>query len=125
MNVSDCSCSLRIQSYVLKDGAMKRILSSLAVLALLASPVATAQSWSNSFSPGQARDAVKDGKNVPLSRIFKQLKREYGGYQLGADLFSTGNGNNEYVIDWMTGDGRKMRFRVDAKTGKILEKRGA
>lgn len=103
---------------------MKRILSSFAILALIASPTAMAQDWTNSFSPGQARAAVKDGKNVPLSRIFKRLKREYGGYQLGADLFSTGNGNAEYVIGWIAGDGRKMRFRVDAKTGKILEKRG-
>ena len=50
------------------------------------------QGWGDQFSPGQARDAVKEGRTVPLSRIFQSLKREYGGYQLGADLYSREGG---------------------------------
>ena len=79
----------------------------------------------NQFSPGQARESVKEGKTVPLSQIFKDLKREYGGYQLGADLFRKDDGSAVYEIDWITGDGRKVHFVVDARTGQILDRRGA
>ena len=103
---------------------MKRILASLAAIALLSAGPATAQGWGDSFSPNQARDAVRNGKTVPLSRIFGMLKQQYGGYQLGADLVSKQGGGAEYHIDWMTEDGRKMRFIVDAQSGAITDRRG-
>jgi uncharacterized membrane protein YkoI len=80
--------------------------------------------WGNQFSPGQARDAVKEGRTVPLSRIFQSLKREYGGYQLGADLYSKDSGGAVYEIDWLTDDGRKVHVTVDAETGAVLDRRG-
>ena len=67
---------------------------------------------------------MREGKTVPLSQIFQNLKRQYGGYQLNADLFDNG-GNPRYKIDWMTGDGRKMRFTVDARSGRVLDRQGA
>jgi hypothetical protein len=82
------------------------------------------QGWGNQFSPGQAREAVKEGRTVPLSRIFQTLKREYGGYQLGADLYSQETGGAVYRIDWLTEDGRKVQVTVDAGTGAVLERRG-
>jgi len=82
------------------------------------------QDWGNQFSPGQAREAVKEGRTVPLSRIFQTLKREYGGYQLGADLYSSGSGGAVYEIDWLTEDGRKVHVTVDAQTGAVLDRRG-
>ena len=78
----------------------------------------------NQFSPAQARDSREEGRTVPLSRIFSNLKHEYGGYQLSADLYDKGNGKAVYEIDWMTGDGRKMHFVVDAASGSILDRRG-
>lgn len=103
---------------------MKRYLALLLAVGLTLTPPAMAQDWKNSWSPGQARDSVREGKTVPLSQIFQNLQRQYGGYQLGADLFDRG-GNPQYRIDWMTGDGRKMRFIVDARTGAILDRQGA
>lgn len=82
------------------------------------------QGWGNQFSPGQAREAVKEGRTVPLSRIFQTLKREYGGYQLGADLYSQDTGGAVYRIDWLSEDGRKVQVTVDARTGAVLERRG-
>jgi uncharacterized membrane protein YkoI len=89
-------------------------------------PVAQVQDpgWGNQFSPGQARDAVKEGRTVPLSRIFQNLKREYGGYQLGADLYSQEAGGAVYEIDWLTEDGRKVHVTVDAQTGAVIDRRG-
>jgi hypothetical protein len=92
--------------------------------AIPAGPMAQGQSWGNQFSPDQARDARREGRTVPLSRIFDDLRRRHGGYQLGAELYSRGEGRSVYEIDWMTGDGRQMRFTVDAQTGSILNSRG-
>lgn len=107
---------------------MKRILAILALSALTAAPAAFAQQggnpWANQFSPGQAREAVREGKTVPLSKVFQQLKREYGGYQLGAELYSRNDGTTIYEIDWMTEDGRKAHFTVDAQSGAVLSRRG-
>lgn len=127
---------------------MKRSLVLLAALGLMLAPAAVAQGkdrdrdraetewsggqlaqlqdqgWGNQFSPGQAREAVKEGRTVPLSKIFQTLKREYGGYQLGADLYSRDAGGAVYEIDWLTDDGRKVHVIVDAQTGAVLERRG-
>lgn len=120
--------SLRVQSWRAIRGLMKRILVTLALSALTAAPGALAQQggnpWANQFSPGQAREAVREGKTVPLSRIFQQLKREYGGYQLGAELYSRDDGTTFYEIDWMTEDGRKAHFTVDAQSGSVINRRG-
>lgn len=81
------------------------------------------QGWGNQFSPGQARDAVKEGRTVPLSQILKNLKREHGGYHLNAELYSRGGGA-VYEIDWLTDDGRKLKITVDAQTGAVIDRRG-
>ena len=125
---------------------MKRSLALLAALGLMLAPAAFAQGkdrgrgddtwskgemaqlqdqgWGNQFSPGQAREAVKEGRTVPLSKIFQTLKREYGGYQLGADLYSSDSGGAVYEIDWLTEDGRKVHVTVDAETGAVLQRSG-
>ena len=105
---------------------MKRIAAFFLAISLIAAPVAQAQQgWMNQFSPGQARDSRNQGRTVPLSQIFNNLKQQYGGYQLSADLYDKGNGKSVYEIDWMTGDGRKMHFVVDAQSGAILDRRDA
>lgn len=120
--------SLRVQSWRVIRDLMKRILVTLALSALAVAPGALAQQggnpWANQFSPGQAREAVREGKTVPLSKIFQQLKREYGGYQLGAELYSRDDGTTFYEIDWMTEDGRKAHFTVDAQSGSVMNRRG-
>lgn len=107
------------------DRGMKRIIASLMGLALVASAPAIAQeNWTNQFSQGQARESVEKGKTVPLSRIFQSLKRQYGGYQLDADLYATRDGGREYVIEWFTKDGRRLTVRVDAESGRVLDRKG-
>lgn len=81
------------------------------------------QGWGNQFSPGQARDARKEGRTVPLSQILNSLKREYGGYHLNAELYS-GNNGAVYEIDWLTEDGRKLKITVNAQTGAVIGRSG-
>lgn len=110
---------------------MKRILASLVLLGLAATPALSAQAqdfgfkgFQSQWSPSEARDARERGQTIPLKDIFKMLKQRYGGYQLDANLYST-RGQLEYHISWMTKDGRKIDLVVDARTGKIRGERGA
>ena len=88
-------------------------LAALAVLGLVVCLPAAAQG--SYWSPEQARDAVRDGKNVPLQRIFANLQQRYGGMQRGAVL----RGGNTYEIEWQTGDGRILQIEADAQTGAV------
>lgn len=95
---------------------------ALSTLACVAPAAHAVPQWGNSFTPDQARDARNNGDVKPLSEIFANLKRQYGGYQVNANLYNRGN-RQEYVIDWMTGKGERVRFTVDAKSGRVLSKR--
>lgn len=100
---------------------MKKITVILAILALglSATPALSQSQWGNSFTADEARDARNKGDVKPLNQIFRQLKRDHGGYQVDANLFNRNN-RQVYVIDWVTDKGRRMEFTVDAKTGRIL-----
>ena len=102
---------------------MKRILAALMMVSMLGAP-AVAQNWANQFSPGQARDSEQRGQTVRLSQVVQNLKRQYGGELLQANMFSQRDNKMVYKIDWLAGNGRKMSFTVDAETGRILDQRG-
>jgi uncharacterized membrane protein YkoI len=70
------------------------------------------------FSPNEARDAVEQGRHVPLRQILSQIEQRYPGRLLGTDL-ERGN-PSIYVIDWLTSDGRKLTIRANAETGGII-----
>ncbi|MEM7766436.1 MAG: PepSY domain-containing protein [Pseudomonadota bacterium] len=103
---------------------------SLAAALLLASagmvsPAVSAQGYGSSFDAGEAREAVKDGRTVPLARIRQQLQGRYGGSMTDANLYSRGNGKSEYTIKWIDRDGRRMIIVVDAQSGRVIrENRG-
>ncbi len=100
---------------------MKKILLLLAIsaLSITVSPMIAQAQLGNSFTADEARNARDKGDVVPLRDIFRKLKRQHGGYQIDANLFNRGGGQ-VYVIDWMTGKGERVRFTVDAKSGRVL-----
>lgn len=100
-----------------------RVVTTLA-MSVLVLPGPTTHAVAQSFSPGQAHDAVRNGDIVPLKDIFARLEGEYGGYQLDAELFSTSDGGSEYKIVWMSEDGRRMQVVVNAQSGRIESVRG-
>lgn len=77
-----------------------------------------------SFTPGDPRDNSRAADVVPLREVFARLKDRYGGYQLDAELFSTSGGGSEYRIEWMSGEGRRLRIVVDARSGRIIRSSG-
>jgi hypothetical protein len=100
------------------------LLAALAVSLAAAAPADAFQrgrdrpDLGQSFSPGEARDAVEQGRHVPLRQILSQIEARYPGRLLGANL-ERGN-PSIYVIDWLTQDGRKLTIRANAETGGII-----
>ena len=72
----------------------------------------------STLSPHEARDAVQQGRHVPLRDIIAQIQNRYPGRMLGAEL-ERGE-PSIYVIDWLTEDGRKLTVRANAENGAIL-----
>lgn len=103
---------------------LRFLLAALAVGLAAAAPAEAFQrgrdrpDLGQSFSPNEARDAVEQGRHVPLRQILSQIESRYPGRLLGADL-ERGN-PSIYVIDWLTSDGRKLTIRANAETGGII-----
>lgn len=106
---------------------MKRISALLLAFGLTLTPPAFAQSdWSNQFVPKSTRDSHKQEKTVPLSQILQNIQSRFGGNHIQSGTEKDANGNVvTYRVEWLTGDGRRTLFIVDARTGRILDQRGA
>ncbi len=100
------------------------LLGLLALCAAGLAAPASAQGWGNSFSAGEARNASENGSIKPLREVIQDLKRQFGGSYLNAELFSREGGGADYHIDWITDDGRKLRLIVDAESGRVTSSTG-
>lgn len=100
---------------------MKRILATLLIGLLAASPAAFAQGqWGSSFTANDARNARERGEIRPLKDILKPIESRYGGemrYFVG--LFEQ-SGRKVYIIDWVTRSGELVQFTIDARSGEII-----
>ena len=104
---------------------LRHILIASATFALVAGAGAPAHAqFRSSFSGDQARNGVEEGQLVPLRDILRMLRDRFGGRQLDANLYSNGSGGAYYEIQWLTDDGQRIDFQVDARTGRILSQRG-
>ena len=79
------------------------------------------ESHSSSHSDqDDARDALKRGKVMPLTAILDIALRRISGTVLEAEL-ETEDGVLTYKIDVLTDQGRKMRVRLNARSGEIIQ----
>ncbi len=118
---------------------MNRKLKSLALLALAAlmatgaSPVLAA-SWDRDLSSAvgrpivrsdmrsdqnHAREAVREGRILPLGQVLSRVQQQYPGRLLDAELVDRG-GVPVYLIKMMTRDGNVAIVSADAASGRIL-----
>jgi uncharacterized membrane protein YkoI len=65
-----------------------------------------------------AREAVREGKILPLGRVLANVQRVYPGRLLDAELVD-GGGRPVYLIKMMTRDGIAL-VSADAVTGRVL-----
>lgn len=108
---------------------MKRFLALAALLVAVAGPVAaTAQDSRPVLGAGrsdqdQAREGVKSGRQVPLSRVLAMLSSRYPGRHLNTSMGEQG-GRAAYFVQWQMADGRVVVFVVDAESGQVIGRQG-
>jgi uncharacterized membrane protein YkoI len=61
------------------------------------------------------------GHLIPLARVIEMIRRRSPGRQLDAGLEQQGE-RQVYRVRWMTSDGRRIDYIVDARTGAILSR---
>ena len=66
---------------------------------------------------------VADEGLVPLPKVLRMLHKQYSGRQLDAQIVRN-PGIVLYEIQWLTEEGRKVVFIVNAHDGKIVATRG-
>jgi hypothetical protein len=67
----------------------------------------------------EAREGVRDHHLMPLGRVIEQVRIRTPGRQLDAGLEYQGE-RPIYRVRWMTKDGRRIDYLIDAVTGAIL-----
>lgn len=67
----------------------------------------------------EARFGVNQGRLAPLNRVIDSINRRAAGRQLDAGIEYMGN-RAVYRVRWMTNDGRRIDYLVDAATGTIM-----
>ena len=67
----------------------------------------------------EARQGVRQHQLVPLGRVIAQIGQRTPGRQLDTGL-EYQDGRAVYRVRWMTRDGRRVDYLIDAATGAIL-----
>ena len=67
----------------------------------------------------EVRQGVRQRRIMPLSRVIEQLNARSPGKQLDAGLEYQGD-RPIYRVRWMTRNGRRVDYLIDAATGAIL-----
>lgn len=108
---------------------MKRIAAAIIGLSLLSialPPAAQAQGrgpdslgadWRE--QQDEARAGVQQRRLVPLNQVIEQIRRRHPGRPLDAGSESMGD-RPVYRVRWITTDGRRIDFIIDAVSGAIL-----
>ena len=106
---------------------MKRIaviLAGLAIATAVAS-VSAAQNRPNSLGDDwrqqqdEARQGVRGGHMVPLAQVLGEINRRTPGRVLDAGIEYMGD-RPVYRVRWITNDGRRIDYIVDARSGQIM-----
>jgi uncharacterized membrane protein YkoI len=111
---------------------MRRLLL-IAALLISAPSAASAQPWRgdddrSAYGAGgsdqdRARDAVRSGRQAPLSRILAMIAQRTPGRHLNTTQGDMG-GRSVFFVQWQTPDGRVVIFIVDAESGAIMGRQG-
>ena len=103
--------------------------------ALAALTLAIAAAWGTCAQPfpgarfaaegeqDRARDAVREGRQIPLSRVLATIASRTPGRHLNTTQGDAG-GRAAYFVQWQLPDGRVVIFIVDAVSGALLSRQG-
>ena len=94
---------------------------ALAVLAVLVPPAPGARAADDA---ARAREAVREGRYVPLASLLDWIEARYHGRVIEVELEEDDGEPPTYEIEWLTPQGRVVEFEFDARTGELLEREG-
>ena len=94
------------------------VLVCLALFLLGASPLLRADDDHGSHE--LARQALEQGRVLPLRAVLEKIERDYQGQALKVE-FEQDDGRFLYKIRLLQSDGRMVKLKVDAVDGKVLE----
>lgn len=92
-------------------------LSGLALLVLGASPLLRAEEHD---SHELAREALEQGRVLPLRAVLKKIERDYQGQVLKVE-FEQEYDRYLYEIRLLQSDGRVVKLKINAVDGRVLE----
>jgi uncharacterized membrane protein YkoI len=72
---------------------------------------------------GTARDAVKAGRQAPLSRVLSMIAQRTPGRHLNTSQGDYG-GRPAYFVQWQRTNGQVVVFIVDAQSGQVIGQQG-
>ncbi len=67
----------------------------------------------------EARQLRRQQRIRPLAGVIEEIRRRTPGHQLDAGLEYQGD-RAVYRVRWMTADGRRIDYMIDAATGQVL-----
>jgi uncharacterized membrane protein YkoI len=109
---------------------MKRLVLIAALAASTALPAVAAAQDNGRPSLGagrrdqdQAREGVRSGRLVSLSRVLAMIEARTPGRHLNTTQGDAG-GRPAYFVQWQMTDGRVVIFVVDAESGQMLGRQG-
>lgn len=95
------------------------LLSGVGLCLLSASPLLRADDHDDG-AHDQARQALEQGRVLPLRRVLEKVERDYQGQALKVE-FEQDDGRFLYKIRLLQSDGRMVKLKVDAVDGRVLE----
>lgn len=107
-------CTLRLPLSILPNLSVPL----LACAALLALPPGTAQADDSDHE--LARQALQQGKILPLRTVMDQVERQYQGQVIKVE-FERDDGLLVYEIRLLQNDGRLVKLKLDARDGSLLK----
>ncbi len=77
--------------------------------------------FGHSWDSDAARDAVRQGRNMPFRDVLRAVESQVPGFPRGQPILrERGDGRAVYLLRWQTPDGRLLDLVVDAETGAVL-----
>ena len=98
----------------------KSLLAVFGLIALLAAP-GLAMARGPGDDHGDARRLRESGEIVPLKRILRGIKHQYGGRILEAEL-KRGGGRYYYEVEILNRQGEVWELRFDARNGQLIQR---
>jgi hypothetical protein len=109
---------LRVRYPTMFRRSLLLAIAAIAATSVAASPASAQRGrdlqsqWAGEESQEQQR------REVPLSSVLRDLRRQYGGQHLDASKQGA-----RYVIAWITEEGKRLTIEVDVATGRVLSVR--